>query len=864
MELAIDTFRLKILLDHFNHPEDLDEHAWIKTLFYKNFLQNHPEVTHLSPGKQLILAVCEQFKKMIPVQPPRRGLRLDNRWGEFGILAAQYFAPFMFGIPYPTSLREAWQRIDQAILLFVFDDEYQTSPQDKRRYQLIGDESEVAPSSTISDWHRKGLERFANQLSHHEKYLQTQGLLSERQGKSNRQKSLLSKLHLSARLRKWLALCILSLLILFVGFGCWRVWNLVERTRSIKNQVDELMLYSDSLTNPDSIPAIASRIHLLRFDLISFQDELTPYFRFTPYLGWVPVYGGDLQQAPYLLQIAVQLSIAGDEILQVVQPILVQRGNQSPSGLLTLISNLKESDDQLITAQVALSNVQAARQQIDTEILSPLLMALVTEKVDPLLQSLNSAFPVTDLLQMARLAPRLLGAVGNGPQTYMILVQNEDELRPTGGFLTAVGLLVLDDGKISELNFESSDILDDLSRPYPKAPWQLDQYMMAGFLLLRDANWFTDFQETADWSKFLYAYTRSKSVDGVIALNQHVVVELLKITGPVDVPGVEIPVSAENVLEFMRSAKQNEPPKGIPKEEWDRKQFISWLAEPLIAKILTLDNQSRVEFSRAILRLLDEKHILMQINDPEMADLITHSGWDGSLHPLANSDFLMVVDSNIGFNKTSALVKTEIEYSLDLNVPDNPLANLAVSLSNQSLHRQGTSQTECIQAGSDIRDVPLDQRAYIIDDCYWSYLRIYTPAQSQLINSTPQDIPAHWHLREEYISPHTDLLDENIPGVQAFGTLWVIPTGQSMQTRFDYQLPTNVVTFDTQQQAYSYRLIVQKQPGTIALPLTFRIRLPANSQITDATPSLQQEADWWIMQADLRQDLEIEITFQIN
>lgn len=89
--------------------------------------------------------------------PPKRGKRLDTRWGEFGLLAAYYFAPLVFGTQKPTSLREAWQSIDRAILLFVFGNE-DVSDADRARYRLVGGESGIASDSTISDWHRKGLE----------------------------------------------------------------------------------------------------------------------------------------------------------------------------------------------------------------------------------------------------------------------------------------------------------------------------------------------------------------------------------------------------------------------------------------------------------------------------------------------------------------------------------------------------------------------------------------------------------------------------------------------------------------------------------------------------------------------------------
>ncbi len=72
-----------------------------------------------------------------------------------------------------------------------------------------------------------------------------------------------------------------------------------------------------------------------------------------------------------------------------------------------------------------------------------------------------------------------------GEKTYLLLVQNEDELRPTGGFITAAGSLLLDNGQISGMNFEDSGDLDNWDKPYPVAPWQLRQYMNSPVLVFR-------------------------------------------------------------------------------------------------------------------------------------------------------------------------------------------------------------------------------------------------------------------------------------------------------------------------------------------------------------------------------------------
>ena len=91
-------------------------------------------------------------------------------------------------------------------------------------------------------------------------------------------------------------------------------------------------------------------------------------------------------------------------------------------------------------------------------------------------------------LSLATALPGALGATNTGPKTYLLLAQNEDELRPTGGFITSAGKLVLQNGRVIGLEFEGvdNDVQEDWTRPYPAAPWQLQEYMNSPVLIFRD------------------------------------------------------------------------------------------------------------------------------------------------------------------------------------------------------------------------------------------------------------------------------------------------------------------------------------------------------------------------------------------
>lgn len=209
-------------------------------------------------------------------------------------------------------------------------------------------------------------------------------------------------------------------------------------------------------------------------------------------------------------------------------------------------------------------------------------------------------------------------------------------------------------------------------------------------------------------------------------------------------------------------------------------------------------------------------------------------------------------------------MQTEFDYSVNLANPNHPTGNLTITLTNNSLVNP-ESGAECIQKGGDIRELPLDQREYVMQDCYWTYLRVYTPAESQLLSSTPHEIPQNWGLREQLIPARTDILDENIIGTQAFGTLLVVPKGQTLQTSYSYQLPTTVISTEPDGKTFNYNLKVQKQPGTQAVPLTLHLILPPGMAITNAPSELlqvQQGQEEWIFKSNLNVDVEFEISFQ--
>jgi hypothetical protein len=182
--------------------------------------------------------------------------------------------------------------------------------------------------------------------------------------------------------------------------------------------------------------------------------------------------------------------------------------------------------------------------------------------------------------------------------------------------------------------------------------------------------------------------------------------------------------------------------------------------------------------------------------------VISRRTWDGAVKPGAG-DFLMVVDANIRFNKPSAVVETHLFYDVDLTNTQNPTGQLSVVHDNHS-----SQDVDCIQWET----TRTDERIYPIDACYCNYMRVYTQAGTKLLDSITQTVPDAWMILNRGVKGHVDILDEEIKGSQAFGTLMVVPRGDSLTTTMHFGLPGNVLENIPDLKQKLYRLTVKKQP----------------------------------------------------
>ncbi len=645
--------------------------------------------------------------------------------------------------------------------------------------------------------------------------------------------------------RKHWSLVICSLVILAVlGWGYSRVARARTWLALIESDLGSLQALARE--GPQAIAPWEPEelLHQTRSDLLGLQSEFALPLALAPHLGWLPGYGADLEAAPVLLQMGLDLTTAGEAVLEPFgaagKPGLSEE-TWEETGLL--VATLEDIRPRLAQALTTLEDVQRARQTIQTEYLSPRLANWVA-RLDQMLPLLESG------VRGAMALPELLGASSSGPRTYLILVQNDDELRPTGGFISGVARVVVEQGRIVNLTFEDSYAVDDFSKAYPIAPRPMREVWGPVPWVFRDSNWSPNFPTSAQMAVKLYRLRYDVEVDGVVALDQWAIRLFVEALEPLEILEHPEPLTGENVIQAMRESWSPAVQEGATGEWWrQRKDFMG---RTLTAAVHRLQDEPRevnlTGLGWAALQALEERHLFVYLSETGPATESLHkAGWDGALVD-APGDYVMVVDANLGFNKVNPLITESVSYTVDLRDPAHPQAILTLS----HRHTSPATGTPCRHEAR--YDLIYEQ---MMHRCYWDYVRVYVPGESRLLEATAHPISGRLFLTGEGRTGEAEILTGE-GGRSVFATFLVLAPGEQVETRFVYDLPSGVVK--EAEGIWRYRLHIQKQGGTDANDVRVALNLPGGMEIIAASPPpAGREGDTLLYNLQLQADFELEV-----
>lgn len=383
-----------------------------------------------------------------------------------------------------------------------------------------------------------------------------------------------------------------------------------------------------------------------------------------------------------------------------------------------------------------------------------------------------------DLKQALVIVPKILGVgVGVPEKRYMIIMQNNAEMRPTGGFWTNYATFKIKNAMLNS-DFSSKDMYSidytlDAIDAYTDfsigMPAPIRRYLMLERWFARDANFSPDFPTSV--ADFMRSYNRAmqinpveiKPVDGIFAIDTNVVSELLEVTGPATVNGISY--NKDNVvLELEKIASL------ALREQSNRKKVLGDLMERMLVNVFESDKNLWPKLVDKGVDLLNRKHIVIYMKDPETQALLEKYNFAGRLIDTPNSDYLSVVTSNLAGDKTNLFVRREI------------------------------TSTTTNSGGKWAREVkvkytygPAEGDYALFATTYKDYLRVYVPKGSTLVSVEGSD------------NDDTGSADE-LTKTALHGYITLAPGG-TKEITFKYTLPDGVV------KPGEYKLYIQKQAG---------------------------------------------------
>ncbi len=637
-------------------------------------------------------------------------------------------------------------------------------------------------------------------------------------------------------LKIYLGIFLVLILVWVINLG-WHVFDLYSVARS-------------ALADPGSVQtsSLVPLVGKASGDIDTIYRQLKPLSPVFNALHGLPWLGQYLGQVDPVITYMDGISQAGNEVVLGLAPLLETSQSDQPGLSLPERASqvLKDGQAHFVAAADAIQNARQVRDRIDPQD--------IPAQLRPLFEKVDSRFNLLEAgVQLLQSAPRLLG--DGQSETYLILAQNRDELRATGGFISGIGLITLQNGQITQLSLGDSYAVDDFTKPYPTPPEPLKRFMLSDYWVPRDANWSPDYPATARQAQSLYQLSTGIATQGVFAFNQLAVQAVLRVIGPVQVAGTAELVTADNVENFMRQAWAPAPEQGLSQEWWQhRKDFMLQLGSVIIDKALGMrDPQQLLSLATAITSLLDQGQLLVYFNDASSQQALQVAGWDGGIHT-GDSDYLYLVDSNVGFNKVDSVINRSVTYQVDLTDITSPMASVTLNYQNT-----GSGNVPCQQVASYGNGTYQDMQ----QRCYWDYWRLYSPSGSTLTAATAQPVAADALLNGQGWSGQVETLSVEA-GAQVFAGMVVLPQSQSSYTQLSYNLPLKVIQ-PRDLRYLEYSLNVQVQSGLAGIPFLIQVSLPDDAVLSRPGEGWKLDAlGAWSWQGVITRQTHFILSFEIK
>jgi hypothetical protein len=570
-------------------------------------------------------------------------------------------------------------------------------------------------------------------------------------------------------------------------------------------------------------------------------DKLSALDNRTSYVQSFATLNPDWEAQLQTLHIAQELAAATNNILTGFQPALFYmvdgEANETVvrqiSSTERIVELLEIGRGRFDSANQHLSSARNMLDDLDLSVISPTFLITLRdiEAYYEQIYNLN-----TVLIDAPNILTSMLGF--DETQTYLVLSQNSDEIRPSGGYVSTFGWFSVRNGRITDYDYYPTTT----TSPMPPAAELMDSFTVPEWWIrydqplyaLWDGSWFASFPRTAEMAQTYYNLGENNPhapVDGVIAID---IRGFENILGALESVRVEQVIDDEISYEVITSANFRNVVYDIraySEVPLQHKEFIADVYNQIFTDWQTLSNDSEAsqQLLGILLESLLEKHMMIYSPDSKISNALEILGWSGSQAPGIANDYLMVADANLG-NKSNRSISRQLTYDVTINHDSTFTGRVTVAYDYPDSIARNDPAVDAEFHG------PLD---------YNNLLQVFVPKNTSLIGA------------ESFNTPPTLVDDEN-------HTIFVsrvrLPYDSAERFQFTYQTAPLLEKIGDY---YVYRLHIQKQPGMLIENVNIQISLPLDAEIISVSPSPAATYSLDNIILDFRTELKADQWFEV-
>ena len=448
------------------------------------------------------------------------------------------------------------------------------------------------------------------------------------------------------------------------------------------------------------------------------------------------------------------------------------------------------------------------------------------------------------LTQLALEFPQIIGLEGD--RRYLLLFQNNNEIRPTGGFLGSYAVVELKNDKISKIDIDdvyNPDGQLKLSKANEsiKSPEALKQALDEELLYIRNANWNPSFPASSQVVNNLFKLVDGKGFDGIFAVDLYFARDLLSVIGPLYLTAYDEEIRVDNMYERAQLHSDFDFKAGVS----GKKAFMTVLGGKMLESVFSLPQDKIPSLLNVLYASLEQKHILIDLYGTHLSKYLAEKGWDGSLlDASADNDYLYIVNANVGGTKSNYYVKNGMNYAVSSKTSDGVMrAELELTYENT-------------QKNADWPGGP-----------YKNYVRVLVQEGSKLTGAflmggqeaASMEKPSDVMGAADGVNIFDKVAITKVGKYTAFEYPFVVNPQERVNLIFSYDLPTSL---SAKKDGNKYNLVWQKQPGTQNDSIRFMFAAPFGTKISQPVPNGVVTDNIYEYKSILNSDLRVVLSYR--